>query len=175
MNACDLLTFLTSKLTGMQDKPDLTKLQEIPGRLLKITIPEHLPHMSIYSKVVFIKNKPFYSAYSEARKLWYGSTQKALRGFSGEVIDPCKIYVVYYTPFLCDFDNYSISFIVNALKYCGCIVDDNSAHLKEGTRMIIQEKGKPRTEIYVAKDNNSTLRKLKNYDLQLEKNYYNNW
>lgn len=175
MGAYDLLTFVTSKLTQMQQEGNLppNKLEELPGRLLKITIPEHLPHMSIYSKVVFVNNKPFYKAYSAARDLWYGSTQKALLNFSGKKIDPCAVYVVYYTPYLCDFDNYSIKFIIDALRYHGCIVNDDYTHVQDGARVIVRDKKNPRTEIYVIKDNGSVFKKLKICDQLLEKKYDN--
>lgn len=169
LGAIDLLTFTTSKLLQMQNKDtsNQIKLQEIPGELLKITIPEHLPHMSIYSKVVFINNKPFHKAYSAARELWYVSTRKALENFSGVEIDPCLIYIVYYTPVLCDFDNYSVKFIMDALKYHGCIKEDNFLHVQEGARQLRLDKVNPRTEIYVMENDNSIDKLLKNCDKKL--------
>ncbi len=168
MGVIDLLSFTTSKSIQNKDTPDQTKLQEIPGKLLKITIPECLPHMSVYRKVIFIDNKPFYAAYSAARERWYGLTRKALKQFSGRKIDPCLIYIVYYTPVICDFDNYSIKFIMDALKYHGCIDEDNFLHIQEGTRRLKLDKDNPRTEIYVMDDDNSIDKLLNNCDKKLQ-------
>lgn len=168
MGAIDYSNFLESKLPQIQnDKP--VKLQEIPGKLLKITIPECLPRMSIYCKVVFIDNKPLYAAYSAARRRWYGLIRKALENFSGKKIDPCLIYVVYYTPVICDFDNYSIKFIMDAIKYHGCIKnDDNFLHIQEGTRQLRLDKENPRTEIYIIEDDNSIDKLLNICDKKLQ-------
>jgi len=92
MNVTDLFTFVTAELLRIQEiktgKPNgVPKLESIPGELVKITIPEYLPRMAIYSKVVFINNKPFYKAYSAAKTRWYGLTMKALQGYNGKVID----------------------------------------------------------------------------------------
>jgi len=166
LNIADLYTFVTAELMRIQEeqtgKPNgVPELEVISGQGIKITLPEHLPRMAIYSKVVYINNKPFYKAYTAARARWYGLTMMALKGYEGEPITPCHIYVINYTPHICDPDNYSVKFIIDALKHYGGIARKDDCRYVRGITVKMElDKLNPRTEVYVVKDNGQTERQI---------------
>jgi len=171
MNRADLATFIRSEYLELQNEildTDVARLEVIPGEAVKITISEHLPRMEIYSRVVFINNKPFYKAYAAARKRWYGLTYRALQDYSEDPITPGLLYVVYYTPYICDFDNYSVKFIMDALRYGGVLEKDDLRYVQEGIRKMVVDGNNPRTEIYVLIDDHHIEKRLNKYDKLLQ-------
>ncbi len=79
-------------------------------------------------------------------------------------ITPGLLYVVCYTPYICDFDNFSIKFIMDALKYGGVLEKDDLRYVQEGVRRMVPDKNNPRTEIYVLRDDQHIEKRLDYYN-----------
>jgi len=133
------------------------KLEIIPNGL-KISLPEHPPKITIYSKVQF-KNGTFSSdAYIEVRNRWYSLIKKALEGYNGPGIKPALVYIIYYVPGKCDADNFTTKFIIDGLMYAGAIAkDDNYEYVPDIAQGVRLDTENPRTEVYVLKHDNQFL------------------
>lgn len=135
------------------------KLEVIEG-VLKITIPEYPPKVSIFDRAEVVNGSISSKVYQKARNRWYSLIHKALKDYKGERIDPAIVYIVYYVPRICDVSNFIGKIIVDGLMYAKAIAKDDNL---EKVPVLIQEaridKEDPRTEIFVIK-----------YENQIEKN-----
>jgi len=153
------------EIVKLMEKQELEKLKlgdgnpnakhEMIGDVLKITIPEYPPKLSIYQKIEFVDGKIASSAYQKARSRWYSIIQQALKNYKGGRIDPAIIYIVYYVPRICDVGNFVSKMIIDGLMYAGAIAkDDNLKHVPVEIKEARIDKENPRTEIYVIKYTN---------------------
>ena len=125
---------------------------EMIGDVLKITIDDYPPKISVYERDEVVDGRIVSHTYKKVRDRVYRLVGNALKGYKGERIDPAVVHIVYYVPVSCDVGNFLGKMIVNSLMYSGAIgKDDNLEHVPiEASKMII-DKDNPRIEIYVSK------------------------
>lgn len=121
---------------------------------VRITIPdEYPPKTSVYSRITLKNGKISTYGYADARDRWFALLKKAAGKYQGPRIDPAVVYVIYYTPVVCDVTNFTVKFIVDGLMYYGFIAcDDNLQNLHAVVQEAVLDKENPRTEIYVFED-----------------------
>ncbi len=125
-----------------------------PGVGYQITIPEFLPRVSIYRKVVF-KDRFFNSdAYKKARDHWYRLIRKAVPDKPINRIIPAIIHLTFYVPEeCCDVDNFTEKFIIDGLMYSKLIgPDDNCNYVTGVVRDVKIDAQNPRTVIQILPD-----------------------
>jgi len=126
-------------------------LDVFPGGL-KITIYGLFPKLS-NRRHRFKKGRLDHSEHSSLRRKWFLLIKQALAGYPGPPISRAIVAVHYFTPYLCDIDNYTVSMIINALTtYKAIGPDDTYRHVNAIVQTATQEMDNPRTEIFVLKN-----------------------
>ena len=122
------------------------------GDVLKITIDDYPPKVSVYERNEVIDGRIVSKTYKKIRNRIYSLVGSALIDYKGERIDPAIVHIVYYVPRICDVGNFLSKMIIDSLMYNGAIGnDDNLKHLPIEIGQAIIDKENPRTEIYVLK------------------------
>ncbi len=135
------------KSLGICFSPKLESLKD--G--FKITVPEHPPKHSVYTRVVFREGNVVNPAFKLARKKWHRIIYEASRKSKVAPVVPCIVHIKFYVPLVCDIDNFTERFILNGLVYSGLIKDDNFQNVSTLIREAFIDKDNPRTEIIVLK------------------------
>lgn len=134
---------------------------EMVGDVLKITIDDYPPKISVYERNEVVDGRIVSHTYKKVRDRVYSLVGNALKDYKGERIDPAVVHIVYYVPVSCDVGNFLGEMIVNSLMYSGVIgKDDNLEHVPIEVSQMIIDKDNPRTEIYVVRYNKELEQKM---------------
>ncbi len=145
------------RISELIDEKRVEKLNEnmgceMVGDVLKITINDYPPKISVYERNEIVDGRIVSDTYKKVRARVYRLVGNALKDYKGERIDPAVVHIVYYVPVLCDVGNFLGKMMVNSLMYNGAIAkDDNLEHVPIEISQMIIDKENPRTEIYVLK------------------------
>ena len=123
---------------------------------LKLTVNECLPKIRVYERKY---GKYDHQAYQEARNRWLSLIKEALGEHHKEPIIKSIVWIKHYNKYLCDPDNFTAKFIIDALRGLGVIFHKDDGEHVSIIHTCMVDKENPRTEIIALKDENQ-LEKL---------------
>lgn len=163
-----ILTALREQLEGALAEPDEAaddvRLDMMGCGCLKITVPDYPPHNNIYDRITFENQKIVNYTYVAARNRWYGLIKKALKDYHGEPITNPLVIIIYRVKASRDIDNFTVKFILDALRLFGAIFNDDLDHLNAVVQTAKVVKQNYRTEIYVSLDRNQLVELIQELD-----------
>ncbi len=154
------------RITELIEEKRVEKLNEnmgceVVGDVLKITIDDYPPKISVYERNEIVDGRIVSNTHKKTRDRIYSLVGSAVRSYKGERIDPAIVHIVYYVPRICDVGNFVGKMIVDGLMYSGAIgKDDNLEHVPIEISQAIIDKDNPRTEIYVVKHSKELEEKM---------------
>jgi len=148
----DLFEEIEAKIVKSVETDVLPYYKTLPGGGIKLRVPLYPPKTHIINRLEFNKKGKFSTeTYQMARNKWLNIIQKVQKKYNGPQIDPCFILIRIYAAFKNqDIDNYTIKFIIDALKDSGLInKNDSIIHVKGYGVELLYHKDLACTDIFI--------------------------